>query len=93
MDNNQEPVPQEFYDLVDRFIGVANELTSSHATSRVSSVIMYAAARFNAHCMLALDPEAVQNREAATDYFVAQYLSMLDENIDALIQSRNDRTA
>ena len=88
MDTKQEPVPKEFYDLVDRFIGLANEVTSTHATSRVSSVIMYAAARYNAHCMLALDPEAIQNRQAATDYFVAQYRSMLDENIDVLIQSQ-----
>ena len=88
MDTKQEPVPKEFYDLVDRFIGLANEVTSTHATSRVSSVIMYAAARYNAHCMLALDPDAIQNRQAAIDYFVAQYRSMLDENIDALIQSQ-----
>jgi len=93
MDTKQEPVPKEFYDLVDRFVGLANEVTSSHAISRVSSVIMYAAARYNAHCMLALDPDAVQNRQAATEYFVAQYRSMLEENIDALIQSKNDRNA
>jgi hypothetical protein len=93
MDTKHEPVPREFYDLVDRFIALANEASSSHAISRVSSVIMYAAARYNAHCMLALDPEAVQNRQAATDYFVKQYRSMLDENINALIQSKNDRNA
>jgi hypothetical protein len=88
MDTKQEPVPKEFYHLVDRFIELANEVASTHATSRVSSVIMYAAARYNAHCMLALDPDAIQNRQAATDYFVAQYRSMLDENIDVLIQSK-----
>ncbi len=88
MDMKQEPVPKKFYDLVDRFIGLANEVTSTQATSRVSSVIMYAAARYNAHCMFALDRDAIQNRQAATDYFVAQYRSMLDENIDALIQSK-----
>src|SRR5947207_1575255 len=87
MDTQQEPVPKEFFDLIDRFVGLANELTCDHATSRVSSVIMYAAARYNAHCMLAIDPDSVQNRQAATDYFVAQYRSMLEENIDALIHS------
>jgi hypothetical protein len=62
MNTKQEPVPKEFYDLVDRFIGLANEMTSTHAISRVSSVIIYAAARYNAHCMLALDRDAIQNR-------------------------------
>ena len=81
-------VPPEFYDLVDRFIGVANELTRDHNTSRISAVIMFAAARYNAHCLLALDQEARENREAAANYFVEQYRSMLEENIDWLMQSQ-----
>ena len=93
MSNEQEPVPKEFFDLVDRFIGLANELTANHNTSRVSAIIMYAAARYNAHCMLALDPDIRQNRAAAVDYFVAQYLSMLDENIDLLLQSQSEPPA
>ena len=87
MDTEEEPVPKEFYDLVDRFIGLANELTRDHATSRISSVILFAAARYNAHCMLTLDSEAAQNRTAATDYFVEQYRAMLDNNVDTLMNS------
>jgi hypothetical protein len=82
-----DDVPPEFYDLVDRFIGVANELTCDHNTSRVSAVMMYAAARYNAHCLLALDPDAHQSRAAAVDHFVHQYRSMLEENLDWLMQS------
>ena len=93
MDSKQEPVPREFYDLVDRFIALANELTGEHATSRVSAVIMYAAARYNAHCMLALDPKARENRAAAADYFLDQYRSMLDENIDSLLSARDSNPA
>ncbi len=81
-------VPPEFYDLVKRFIAVANEMTGDHNTSRVSAVIMFAAARYNAHCLLALDPDAHANRAAAVDYFVQQYQSMLEENIDWLTQSQ-----
>jgi hypothetical protein len=79
-------VPQEFYDLVDRFIALANELTGDHNTSRVSAVIMFAAARYNAHCMLAQDKNACENRKAAVQYFVEQYRSMLEDNIDGLAQ-------
>lgn len=77
-------VPPEFYDLVDRFIDLANELTREHNTSLVSSVIMFAAARYNAHCMFALDPDALQNRAKAVDYFVNQYRMMIEDNIDWL---------
>jgi hypothetical protein len=78
---------KEFYDLVDRFIGVANELTREHPTARVSAVILYAAARYNAHCLRTLDPEAAENRATAVDYFVEQYRAMLDENIETIEQS------
>jgi hypothetical protein len=80
-------VPQEFYDSVDRFIGVANELFETHGVERVSAVILFAAARYNAHCMLTGDPDALKNREAAVAYFVEQYRLMLEENIDWLTQS------
>jgi hypothetical protein len=85
-----DDVPQEFYDLVDRFIDLANELTRDHATSRVSAIIMFAAARYNAHCLLSLDPDALDNREAAVSYFVGQYRSMLEDNIDWLARPRRD---
>ncbi|WP_395749416.1 DUF3144 domain-containing protein [Prosthecobacter sp.] len=88
MNTEQQPVTKEFYALVDRFIGLANELTGDHATSRISSVILYAAARYNAHCMAALDHDAANNRTAATDYFVGQYRSMLDENMDNLLSPK-----
>ena len=72
---------------MDRFIDLANELTHDHATSRVSAIIMFAAARYNAHCLLALDPDALDNREAAVSHFVGHYRSMLEDNIDWLAQS------
>jgi Protein of unknown function (DUF3144) len=83
-----DKVPQEFYDMVDRFIHLANDMTGDHATSRVSAVIMFAAARYNAHCLLAQDPEAEENREKAVEYFVEQYRKMLEDNIDLLTRLR-----
>jgi len=93
MDSDQEPVPKEFFDLADRFIHLANDLTANHNTSRISAVIMYAAARYNAHCMVAADPEARQNQSAAIDYFVSQYRSMLEENVDSFIQADDHNVA
>lgn len=83
-----EDVPKEFYDAVDRFIDLANQLSRSENVSRISSVIMYAAARYNAHCMLTLDPDAAKNLVAATDYFEKQYRAMLEENLGQLLKER-----
>jgi len=83
-----EDVPKEFYDAVDRFVDLANELSRSENVSRVSSVIMYAAARYNAHCMLTLDPDVGKNLVAAIDYFVKQYRAMLEENTGQLLKER-----
>jgi len=80
-------VPQEFYDAVDKFIAVANDLFEKHGVERVSAVILFAAARYNAHCMLTGDPDALKNREEAVKYFVEQYRLMLEENIDWLTHS------
>jgi hypothetical protein len=85
-----DQVPKEFFDLVDRFIHLANDLTRGHHTSRVSSVIMYAAARYNAHCFLAMDQQPKENRAAAVDYFLEQYQMMLEENVDRLSQAPAD---
>jgi hypothetical protein len=77
-------VPPEFFDLVDRFITLANTLAGEHGPSRVSAGILYAAARYNAFRLLTSDPDADRNREAAVAYFVDQYRAMLDENVDWL---------
>ena len=85
-------VPPEFYDCVDKFIHLANEMTGEHGTTRVSAVILFAAARYNAHCMLAQDPDLLQNRAKAIEYFLEQYRMMLDDNIDWLtrLQSKDN---
>jgi len=81
-------VPPEFYNLADKFIHLANSLTEEHGVARVSAVFLFAASRYNAHCMLASDPEAEQNRQAAVTYFVEQYQKMLEDNIDWLRASQ-----
>lgn len=77
-------LPPEFYGMVDEFIGLANSFMKVHGVERTSAVIMFAAARFNAHCLYSVDPEADQNREDAEGYFVEQYRKMLEDNIDRL---------
>ncbi|HMF17153.1 MAG TPA: DUF3144 domain-containing protein [Gemmataceae bacterium] len=83
-----EDVPPEFYNLADKFIHLANSLTEEHGVARVSAVFLFAASRYNAHCMLAGDPDVEQNRQAAVAYFVEQYQKMLEDNIDWLKASQ-----
>lgn len=76
-----DDVPQEFFDLVDQFIELANSLCRTWPTSRISSALMYAAARYNAFNFFALDPEPDKNRERAFEYLSEQYRAMLRENM------------
>lgn len=85
-----DELPPEFYDLADRFIELANELTRIQGTQRISAVMLFAAARFNAHCLFAVDSEAVKNREQAVSYFVGQYRSMLEDNVEEFLRSQRD---
>jgi hypothetical protein len=81
MDEPIGDMPQEFSDLVDQFIELANRLGRTWPTGRISSVIMYAAARYNAFNFEVRDPEPEKNRERAAEYFVEQYRAMLRENM------------
>lgn len=85
-----DELPPEFYDLADRFIELANELTRIQGPQRISAVMLFAAARFNAHCLFAVDSEAVKNREQAVSYFVGQYRSMLEDNVEEFLRSQRD---
>ena len=83
-----DQVPKEFYDAVDRFISLANKLAKEQGDSRVSTVILFAAARFNAYCMLSGNPDVGKNLNAAKARFVGQYREMLDDNVEELLEDR-----
>jgi hypothetical protein len=83
-----DEVPQEFYELADDFVQLANTLVPEHGISRVSAVIMFAASRFNAHCAHELDPAVDDHRDAAISYLVEQYRQMLTDNFGRLARLR-----
>jgi len=84
----KDDVPPEFFEAVNKFIDLANKMSKKWETSRVSSVIMYAAARYNAFNFVSLDPDPAKNSRQATDFYCEQYRAMLVENMDYLISSR-----
>lgn len=80
-DNN---VPQEFYDVVDKFINLANELGRTWPRSRVSATLMFAAARYNVYNWLNRDVDLDQTPEQALAYYREQYEEMFRDNVKEL---------
>jgi hypothetical protein len=54
MTTDKNEIPQEFYDIVDQFINLANDLGKEWPRSRVSATLMFAAARYNVYNWLAV---------------------------------------
>jgi len=88
-------VPQEFWDRADEVIAVANKQVGGESIGKVSSSLLYAAARFNSFNVAnsadsAEDMKA--DKEEAIEYFTNQYRKMLEENLDDYIENFPDYT-
>ncbi len=79
-----EKVPdQEFWDLADSFIKLANNHLDEADPDKVSSALLYAAARFNAFIVASAEDVVIsEEKDAAVNYFSGQYRKMLAENLD-----------
>ena len=84
MSTENNDVPQEFYDVVDKFINLANELGTTWPRSRVSATLMFAAARYNVYNWLTRDVDLEQTLEQAVGYYREQYEEMFRENVNEL---------
>lgn len=87
-----EETMAEFYKLVDVFINLANQQSENHNTTRISSVIMFAAARYNTFNFFVTDGER-KNEEKAIDYYCEQYRLMLYDNFQetrSLYEAKNE---
>lgn len=84
MSTENNDVPQEFYDVVDKFINLANELGSRWPRSRVSATLMFAAARYNVYNWLNRDVDLEQTLDQAVIYYREQYEEMFRENVREL---------
>ena len=75
----------EFWDLADSFIQLANTHLDKVKPSRVSTSALFAAARFNAFVIAAATEskdQLIAEKESAIAYFMDQYEKMLRENIE-----------
>lgn len=80
-----EATEREFRAVADAFIDLANEKIAATPKENVGMALLFAASRFNAfvvasHCRTLERYEA--DRDRAIEFFAAEYLRMLKENLD-----------
>lgn len=83
----EEPGPTS-YDRADAHIYLANEHGDEVGPGKASASFLFAVSRYNAFVVAAhsASAEGMQgDRAAAVDYFVEQYRSMLEDNVDDFI--------
>ncbi len=76
---------EQFWELADSFIALANEHSQKLDPNMIDTVLRYASARFSAHIVAAQSPsaEAIKNeREKASKHFSDQYQQMFSDNLD-----------
>ena len=85
-DLNKDPT---FFDRADSFIALANEHCGDVGRGKVSASLLYASARFQAWtaaCWADGASDMKTKRDETVKYFVAQYQSMLEENLDDYLE-------
>ncbi len=84
-DQNDDKEMEEFWRMADAFIHLANEQCEGVEREKVSSAMVYAAARFNAFIVASNaynEKEFNEQRQEATEFFNNQFENMLAENLD-----------
>lgn len=76
-------------EMADRFIELANEFSKTESKERISAAIMFAASRYNAYEISSKTDDLQKDRESALNWFSKQYKTMLEANIDELIEMHN----
>lgn len=84
---------EQFYDVADRFIDLANETAGqiSPGPRRVSAAMMYATARYNAYIAHLGGYQGGEAEEAeVVEYYVSEYEKVLREHLaDALVKRQD----
>ncbi len=76
---------EQFWELADAFIALANEHSQKIDPNKVDMALRYASARFSAHLVAAqaTDAEAIKrDKEQATKHFSDQFQQMFNDNLE-----------
>lgn len=85
-----QEIDEQFYERADAHIHLSNEQAQNIGRGKVSASMMYATSRFNAWVSATGFSEKEQmasTRQEIIDYFVEQYRSMLESNLDDYISN------
>ena len=87
---SDETEDKEFFDRADAIIALSNSQCDDFSIGKVSSSLLFAAARFNAFIVASsakdLD-ELKKDKEEAVKYFKQQYEKVFIENMDEYIKN------
>ena len=82
-DQDQGRQDQEFFEMADAFIELANQYGDQGAIGKVSAALLFAAARYNAFYVAAVEDISLDDeRDVAMEYFTRQYQKMLNDNFE-----------
>ena len=84
-----DPESEQFWNIIDAFIDLANQFVQEGKGNSVSSAMAYASARFNAFLAAGSADDAdgmALNKTETLDYFVDRYRTMQDENLEDYIE-------
>ncbi len=85
MPETEDKTFNEFYDVVDKFITLANDLNTEWPRSCVSNALIYAAARYNTYNWLTQQVDLNQPVDDETViFFSKQYEKMFRDNMEEL---------
>ena len=92
---NSDEISPEFWERADQMIALANEQVKDSTIGKVSSSLLYAAARFNTFNIASSAKDATEMKKDAKEaikYFTEQYEKMLTENLDDYIENYENYT-
>ena len=81
-------VPEDakaFFELANRFVALANDLSEEHGRPRVAAAILWAASRYGAFAWAMSGAPGRQPPEEALDLFGAQYRKMMEDNLARML--------
>ena len=81
MSTHSKEDAQQFFDLSNQFVTLANDLGETHGKPRVSAAVLWAASRYNAFTWVMSGAPQKQTPEEAVELFTAQYRKMLEDNL------------
>ena len=83
---NQEDNGKNFYDVVDKFIDLANEISRSDYSVKVGVALRFAAARYSAYEASLMTNNLVEDKDKLIQVFANDYTKMLQANFDNYIE-------